>query len=98
MIKNVTNTAKTVLEGAEVITERVVEVAVTSLDILVDEVSMSLEVAKATRPQRLEIGIMEADYEVRKNRIKLEAKIGPLEKIERKLKEKRAEEAENNKG
>ena len=94
MVKNVTNTAKALLEGAEVITEKTVDIAVTTLDILADEVSMSLEIAIQTRPQRLEIGVMEADYEVRKNRLKLEAKLGPLEKLEQKLREKKAEEAE----
>ncbi len=81
MLKNVTGAATALFEGVETITEKSVGIANDSLDILAEEISISLEATKATRPAKLELAKLEADYEVRKAKLKLTGKLSALEKL-----------------
>ncbi len=92
MLKNVTGAVTALFEGIETITEKSVSIANDSLDILGEEVNISLEATKATRESKLELAMLEANYEVRKAKLKLTGKLSALEKLvlktETKLEEK----------
>jgi len=81
MLKNITGTVTTLLDGTERVAERLSNITVDSLDVLAEEVSIALEVAQSSRPQKLKLAGLEMDYEVRKAEMKLTGKMSALEKL-----------------
>ncbi len=88
MLKNITNTVKVLLEGVEIITEKSVTITVKGLDVIDVEMDKTLAASRATKEQEVAQAVAEAEYDLKKAKLKLDGKISALKKL--------AEEAEEN--
>ena len=81
MLKNITGALATILEGVEMLTEKSVAIAGDTLDIVGEEVSVTLEASQSTRADKLQVAKDEAKYEVQKSKLKLTGKLSALQKL-----------------
>ena len=81
MLKNITGTLSTIFEGIELLTEKSVAIAGDTLDIVGEEVSVTLESSQAIRSDKLALAKAEAEYDVKKAKMKLEGKLSALQRL-----------------
>jgi len=81
MLKNITGTLSVLLEGVESLTQKTVDISLDTLDLVGEEISISLEATVESRGDKLKIAKAELAYDLKKANLKLAAKLSALQKL-----------------
>ncbi len=86
MLKNITNTIGVLFEGVESLTQKAVDISLDTLDLVGEEISISLEATVESRKDKLALAKAESSYELKKANVKLASKLSALQKLAEKQK------------
>lgn len=86
MLKNITNTLSVLFEGVETLTQKAVDMTVDTMDLVGEEISISLEATVESRKDKLALAKAESAYDLKKANLKLASKLSALNKLAEKQK------------